>query len=151
MGLLNLASSASAWRGYEYYKEKAVIIMQKKSDTEYSGYVRGSNNSRYEVFIDLDHPRKSHCNCPYANGKRIICKHQIALFFSAFPKEAEKYYKEVIEYEEQAEQELEELYEKVETYIFKMKKTEAQQALYELLFDGPEWQLEKFVSEHWIE
>lgn len=151
MGLLNLASSASAWRGYNYYKKGTVITKLKISDNEYSGCVEGSSRSSYDVFIDLEHPRKSHCNCPYANGKRIICKHQIALLFSAFPDEAEKYYKEVLEYEEQAEREAEELYDKVMDYIFKMKKTEAQQALYEILFDGPEWQFDRFVSEHWIE
>ncbi len=46
---------------------------------------------------------KSHCNCPHANGKRIICKHQVALYFSVFPEEADQYYKEVIEYEEEEE------------------------------------------------
>ena len=56
-----------------------------------------------------------------------------------------------MEYEEEAKKEAEELYEKVAAYIEKMKKSAAQQALYELLFDDPEWQLEKFVSEHWIE
>ena len=101
MGLLNLASSASAWRGYEYYKGGSVLLKKKITDHEYSGTLRGSGNKHYDVFIDIEHPRKSHCNCPHAKGKRIICKHQVALYFSVFPKEAEKYYKEVLEYEEE--------------------------------------------------
>ena len=32
-----------------------------------------------------------------------------------------------------------------------MKKAELQQALLELLYDGPEWQYERFLQEHWIE
>ena len=87
MGLLNLASSASAWRGYEYYKDGSVLLKKKITDHEYSGSLRGSGNKHYDVFIDIEHPRKSHCNCPHANGKRIICKHQVALYFSVFPEE----------------------------------------------------------------
>ena len=84
MGLLDLASGASAWRGYEYYKEGSVLLKKKITDHEYSGTLRGSGNKHYDVFIDIEHPRKSHCNCPHANGKRIICKHQVALYFSVF-------------------------------------------------------------------
>ena len=77
MGLLDLASSASAWRGYEYYKDGSVLLKKKITDHEYSGSLRGSGNKHYDVFIDIEHPRKSHCNCPHANGKRIICKQRI--------------------------------------------------------------------------
>lgn len=97
MGLLNLASVTSAWRGYEYYKAGNVLTKIKLSETKYKGVLQGSDNKRYEVFIDIEHPRKSHCNCPHAKGKRIICKHQVALYFSVFPREAEKYYKEVLD------------------------------------------------------
>ena len=33
-------------------------------------------------------------------------------------------------------------------YVRKMKKSEAQEALLQLLFDGPEWQYERFAAEH---
>ena len=42
MGLLDLASSASAWRGYEYYKDGSVLLKKKVTDHEYSGSLRGS-------------------------------------------------------------------------------------------------------------
>ena len=113
MGLLDLASAASAWRGYEYYKAGNVLTKIKLSETEYKGVLQGSDNKRYEVFIDIEHPRKSHCNCPHAKGKRIICKHQVALYFSVFPREAENYYKEVLEYEEEEERRQEELDKKI--------------------------------------
>ncbi|NMB97839.1 MAG: hypothetical protein GYA02_14710 [Clostridiaceae bacterium] len=38
--------------------------------------------------INIVHPRKSKCNCPHADGRRVICKHMIALYFTVFPKEA---------------------------------------------------------------
>lgn len=110
--------------------------------------MRGSGNKHYEVFIDIEHPRKSHCNCPHANGKRIICKHQVALYFSAFPKEADRYYKEVIEYEEEEERRQEELDKKVIAYIKSLSKEELRQTLYEVLYDGADWVFERFVREH---
>jgi hypothetical protein len=148
MGLLNLASVTSAWRGYEYYKAGNVLTKIKLSETEYKGVLQGSDNKRYEVFIDIEHPRKSHCNCPHAKGKRIICKHQVALYFSVFPREAEKYYKEVLEYEEEEERRQEELDKKVVAYIKSLSKDELRQTLYEVLYDGADWVFERFVREH---
>lgn len=26
--------------------------------------------------IDTEHPKKSKCNCPHAEGKKIVCKHK---------------------------------------------------------------------------
>ena len=148
MGLLNLASVTSAWRGYEYYKAGNVLTKIKLSETEYKGVLQGSDNKRFEVFIDIEHPRKSHCNCPHAKGKRIICKHQVALYFSVFPREAEKYYKEVLEYEEEEERRQEELDKKVVAYIKSLSKDELRQTLYEVLYDGADWVFERFVREH---
>jgi len=112
MGLLDLASGASLWRGYEYYTNNYIFAVEKLSETEYVGKSRGSYKESYDVKIDVAHPRKSSCNCPYANGKRIVCKHQIALYFTAFPDEAKNYYDEVIKYEEEEEKRQEELIEK---------------------------------------
>lgn len=120
----------------------------KLSETEYKGALQGSVNKHYEVFIDIEHPRKPRCNCPHAKGKRIICKHQAALCFSVFPKEAEKYYKEVLEYEEEEERRQEELDKKVVAYIKSLSKDELRQTLYEALYDGADWVLERFVREH---
>jgi hypothetical protein len=50
--------------------------------------------------------------------------------------------------QEEAEQYEEELYDRVQKYVGHMKKNELQQALLELLFDGPEWQFERFVRDH---
>lgn len=122
MSLLTLASGQSVWRGYEYVQSKNVLTFRKISDTEIKGTIRGSGNTHYEVFIDTVHPRKSKCNCPHADGKRIICKHMIALYFTAYPKEAEKYYTEVISYEIEEEKRQEELENKIISYVGRLKK-----------------------------
>lgn len=75
-------------------------------------------------------------------GKRIICKHQIALYFSAFQKAAEQYYKEVIEYEQDEERQQEELDKKVISYIKSLSKEELRQILYEVIYDSSDWVFE---------
>lgn len=148
MGLLDLASGASVWKGYEYYKANKVLSKTKVSDTEYEGTLQGSNDTPYRVLIDIEHPRKSHCDCPHANGKRIICKHQVALYFSIFPKEAEEYYKEVVEYEEEEERRQEELDRKINAYINKLSKAELRATLLDFLYCGPDWFFDRFVREN---
>ena len=150
MGLISMASNASAWRGYEYYLNKNVINYKKMSEDEYEGQVKGSNEENYIVFIDVEHPRKSNCNCPHAFGTRIICKHMIALYFEVFPSEAEQYIEKVEQSEEEKEQRKEESYEKVIQYIDSLSKKELQQVLLEVLDEGPEWMYDKFVR-HRIE
>lgn len=79
MGIISLASGSSCWRGLDYYKEKRVVELNKINENEYSSFVKGTNN--YNVHLDIEHPRKSLCDCPLANGKRIICKHIVATYF----------------------------------------------------------------------
>lgn len=148
MGLLNLASGASMWRGYEYYKEKKVISLQKNHTAEIKGTVAGSSGAQYEVFLDIEHPRKSHCNCPHANGKRIVCKHMVALYFSAFPDAAKAYYQEVLDYEKEMEQQQEEWRQAVIAHVSHMRKAELKEALLEVLFCGPDWQYERFIRDY---
>ncbi len=123
MSLISLASGKSFLRGYEYYKDNRVYCKSNTSASEIEGKVNG-NGHTYTVDIDIKHPRKSKCNCPHANGKRIICKHMVALYFSSFPKEAENYYSEVIAYEEEQEQLQEEIDEKIIRYINSLTKDE---------------------------
>ena len=51
----------------------------------YQGKVKGSGGAIYDVTIDTAHPRKSVCNCPFAEGRRVICKHMVALDLGIFP------------------------------------------------------------------
>ena len=151
MGMIECTSGASLWRGYDYYKENKVKNLIETSPGIFSANVEGNSDKPYIVEIDVAHPRKSKCNCPHADGKRIVCKHMMAVYFAVFPEEAQRIYNEAIEYQEQEDKRAEELYEKVRQHVWKMKKNEAQQALLELLFDGPEWQFDRFVREHNLE
>ena len=151
MGMIECTSGASLWRGYDYYKENKVKNLIETSPGIFSANVEGNSDKPYIVEIDIAHPRKSKCNCPHADGKRIVCKHMMAVYFAVFPEEAQRIYNEAIEYQEQEDKRAEELYEKVRQHVWKMKKNEAQQALLELIFDGPEWQFDRFVREHNLE
>ena len=148
MSIVTAASSQSAYRGYEYYKAKNVQKVDQIGEGEIGGSVSGSGNNTYDVRINLAHPRKSQCTCPHAAGKRIVCKHMVAVYFTAFPAEAQKYIRVLEEYWEEEEQQEQEMAERLITYVRKMKKNEVQEALLQLLFDGPEWQYDRFVEEH---
>ena len=150
MSLISLASGKSLWRGYEYYEGKRVHFHIQNGEFEYTGKVSGNGRS-YDVHIDLKHPRKSTCNCPHADGKRIICKHIVATYFTVLPKEAERFYAEAMAYQEEEEKRQEEMSDKVIEYVGKMKKADLCQSLLELLFDGPEWQYDRFIREHGLD
>lgn len=151
MGILECASIASVSRGYDCFKEKKVICFSESSADIFSAKVAGSSDKPYSVELHIDHPRKSKCNCPHAEGKRIVCKHIVATYFAVFPDEAERYYVEAIAYAEEEEKRADELSDKVCNYVWKMKKNEAQQALLQLLFDGPEWQFDRFIRENGLD
>lgn len=165
MGLLECASNKSIFRGYDYYKGKHVLSLVQISKDQYNAAVTGTSPSPYEVLIDLSHPRKSKCSCPHANGRRIVCKHMLAVYFTAFPDEAQRIYEKQIagkeeepydewdeyEYEDDEYEDEDDEYKNVNRvieHIRKMKKSELQQALVQVLFDGPKWQYNRFVEEH---
>lgn len=138
MGILSLASGASTWRGYEYYKDNKVGKFEKVADQEYAGVVVGTRAEPYKVSINLNHVRQSKCNCPHAEGRRIICKHMVALYFTIFPHEAENYIKEVEEYERAEEQRKEERCREIRKYVYSLSKAELREAL-----------LDYMLEEHW--
>lgn len=98
--------------------------------------------------MDLDHVRRSSCTCPHAAGRRVICKHMLAVFFTAFPEEAKSYYENVQKAEEDRENYLQARKDKLIKYVYGLKKQEAQQLLLEVLESGPEWQWDRFIREH---
>ena len=117
MGLIDLASSNSLWRGIDYYQSKNVKKIKKISDDEYNSIVSGTEE--YNVHIDINHPRKSTCTCPFADGRRVICKHMVATFFTIYPEEAERIIKEEQECEEEEERLFEEHLEEVREILLK--------------------------------
>ena len=148
MGLIDCASGNSIWRGYDYYKEHRVSNLTTISDGIHEATVSGSSKEPYHVLVDIPHPRRSKCNCPHADGKRIICKHIVATYFTVHPEEAERLYREAIEYEAKEEKRQEEIAEKLPTFIHKMKKSDLESALLQVLYDGPEWQYDKFLRKY---
>lgn len=137
MGFLSCASSASAWRGYEYYETKKVISWKKRNESQYEGEVKGSAKTPYRVTIDIEHPRKiSSCNCLFADGKRIVCKHQVALFFTVFPKEAKLYMEEIEAYEREEEQREQEMIDGIVKYVHSLSKEELRTELINALIEA---------------
>ena len=135
MGLIDLASSNSLWRGVDYYQSKNVKKIKKISDNEYNSIVSGTE--KYNVHIDINHPRKSTCTCPFAAGRRVICKHMVATFFTIYPEEAERIIKEEQEYEEIEERMFEEHLEEVKEYVNGLTDDEVRAELIDKLMD--EW------------
>ena len=148
MGMIECTSGASLWRGYDYYKENRVKNLIEASPGIFTADVKGNSDEPYVVEIDIAHPRKSKCNCPHADGKRIICKHMVAVYFTVRPFEAERIYREAIQWQQEEEQRQEEEADRLVKKVYSMKKNEVCQALLELLFDGPEWQYDQFVREY---
>lgn len=148
MGLMNNAGRASLRRGYEYYAGGTVRDFEKIDNTKFRSKVAGSGNAVYDVYIDTEHIRQSHCSCPHANGKRIICKHMIALYFSAFPNEAIQYKKDIDDYERAQEDHYAELETEVIKYVNSLSKNELRQELLQVLFGSSEWVFDRFVREH---
>lgn len=148
MSILSVASGQSVYRGYEYFQEKKVLQMEQAGEGVIKAVVAGNDGSTYESLVDISHPRRSQCSCPHAAGKRIVCKHMVAVYFTAFPAEAKKYITELESFWEEEEQRQQEREERLIWYVRKMKKTELQEALLQVLFDGPEWQYDRFVEEN---
>ena len=144
MGIISLASGSSCWRGLDYFKDKKVIKLRKINGKEYISIVNGTKN--YNVYLNLEHPRKSTCDCPLAKGKRIICKHIVATYFSAFPEEAINFEEEQNRLQEKYEKEQEEEYNKAIKYLNKMSKQELIEELIHVFDYGPEWIYNDFIK-----
>lgn len=144
MGLIEMASGNSVWCGMDYYERKMVCSWKKSGEEAYDGVVSGSEGNKYSVHIDKVHPRKSSCNCPFAEGRRVICKHMIALLFTAEPKTAEDFLRQVEKWE-QEEKERERLhYKELREYVNSLSKKELQERLYDALVE-----LEDIRNRYW--
>ncbi len=135
MGIIESASGASAWRGYSYFEAKKVQQIVKISDDEFKAKVFGTRKEPYEVKINLSYIRQSKCNCPYADGRRIICKHMVALYFTIFPKEAERFIREDEEREREEEIMQEEHIKQMKKYVYNLSKQEVREILLQYLIE----------------
>ena len=144
MGLIEIASGNSVWRGVDYYQKKKVCSWNKSENGIYDGVVSGSGENKYFVHIDKIHPRSSKCNCPFADGRRVICKHMIALLFTAEPEVAEEFLKQAEEWEREEEEREQLHYEELRKYVDSLSKTELQEQLYCALIE-----LEDRKNDYW--
>lgn len=149
MSIISSASSSSSWRGLDYYKKNKINNLKKLNDFEYTSKVIGSET--YNVYLDVSHPRRSTCNCPLANGKRIICKHIVATFFKVFPQEAINFEKEQERLQEEYEDYQAKLYNKTQSYIKSLTKKELIEELSYILDYAPDWVYNDFVRRNDIE
>ena len=102
MGMREICSYSSYWRGLEYFENNRVKLINKINEYEYEAEVEGTEN--YHVHLKINHPRKSTCTCPHAAGKSTICKHKMAVYFSIFPDEAQEAIDEKNRYYEHLEE-----------------------------------------------
>lgn len=142
MGLKELSSYKSLWRGYNYYIQEKVVEIKKISNDEFDIKVSNDENKIYNVHLDINHPRKSTCNCPHADGRRIICKHMVASYFTIFPEEAKEYIEEVERCEKEEEKRFqqsiimrEERIKEIEKHLNKLTKKELKEKLLEYMID----------------
>lgn len=144
MGLVELASGNSVWRGMDYYNSKKVISWEKTEEGIYDGKVSGSKRNIYNVHVDKIHPRRSTCNCPFADGRRVICKHMIAVYFTAEPAAAADFLKQVEEWEREEEERERQHYIDLRNYVNSLSKSELQTQLYDALVE-----LEDIRNSYW--
>ena len=137
MGLIELASAQSVWRGLDYFEEKKVLNWNETDFELYDGIVQGS--SVYQVHLDIEHPKRSTCNCPFALGRRVICKHMIAMYFTIVPQAAEDFLKMVDEWEEEEEEAQKEHIEDIRRYVMRLSKAELQEKYLEALLELEEY------------
>lgn len=90
------------------------------------------------MIIDIEHPKKSTCNCPHAEGGEIVCKHKIALYFTTFPKEADRYMAELEEYEREEYEIEQKRYDEIIKYVKRLSKEELRIDLIDALIEAEE-------------
>ncbi|SEQ09069.1 SWIM zinc finger [Lachnospiraceae bacterium RM5] len=85
MGLVEKAPKKIIWRAIEYYKQNKILNIKEIEPDCYEADVSGSGKKKYNVFIDMKHPKKSTCTCPFATENDVICKHMVAVYFMVKP------------------------------------------------------------------
>ena len=144
MGIISSASGSSCWKGLDYYKSKKIRNIKKISDKEYTSIASGSK--KYNVYLNLEKPIKSTCNCPLANGKRIICKHIVATYFSVIPGSAENFEDEQNRLQEEYNEYQKNEYRNAIKFINRMSKKELVEELIYIINYAPEWIYDDFVN-----
>lgn len=132
---------------FKYFVEDRVQCVKKLDETQFTGAVAGSAKEPYLVTFDLEYPKRSNCDGPFANGHKI-CKHMVALFFAAFPEEALAYKAAIDAAIQEEAQYREELPDRIERYVNGLTKAELRELILQLIDALPEWEFEQFVRDN---
>ena len=135
MKFISLARYSSQMKGLDYYLSGAVKNLKQINEFEYTAIVDGSNNSKYQVYINIKKPRSSKCTCPFAEGNKVICKHMIATYFKVKPELAKQIEDELIAEEEEEEREFNRKYNEIFEYVNSLTEEEAKNILIEYLLE----------------
>lgn len=151
MAFYSTASSNSTWRGVRYFEEGKVKGYKEINPSRFEGEVEGSEGQVYSVSIDLDHPKRSTCTCPFAEGRRVVCKHMIALYFSCIPGSLDAFHKDIKEMEAQYELEEEkwrkETLASIKRQVKNMSAKEAKETLIDILYQDS--LNDRYRSDYW--
>ncbi len=149
MGIISSASGASCWKGLDYYKNNKTKNIKRINDTEYTSIASGT--AEYNVYLNLKNPRKSTCNCPLANGKRIICKHIVATYFTVVPNSAKEFEEEQEKLREEYEEYQNNEYKNAIKFVNKMSKKELVEEFIYIFDYAPEWVYADFIRRNDID
>lgn len=147
MRFINLASYNSQFRGLDCYKEKKVIEYEELNINEFKSKVKGSNGEIYDVYINISKPRNSRCNCAFADGRKVVCKHMIATYFAINPNKVKEFNDDLErlnrEYEEALTKEREYKIKEIVKYVNSLTAKAARQELIEKLINEYDEEIER--------
>lgn len=131
MGVPECANHKSRARGLEYFENKRIKSCEK-TELGYCGVVVGQKE--YEVEINLAHPKKSTCTCAFKQGRNVVCKHMVALFYAAHPLLAS----ELIDQRKREQKRIESLEYRIEEYVNSLSIDELRVLFVRLLLEWRE-------------
>lgn len=135
MGFLDLASGQSFWKGMDYYEQLRVENVIQINPQLFESEVEGSKGKRYHVTMNVKQPKKSTCNCAFAQGRRVICKHMVATYLTQFPREVARVLKEIEEDNEKIDAENQDRRVEIKEYVFSLSKQELRDRLLRYMLD----------------
>ena len=118
----------------DYFEQKRVLLWSKTNQGTFDGKVQG--NSIYHVHLDIDHPRRSTCTCPFADGKRVICKHMVAMYFTIYPDVAREVLEEAENWEKEEAEREQQHYAEIERYVKSLSKAQLQEELLRYILES---------------
>ena len=131
MGIVEKAPKKIVWRAINYYQQNKVREVHAVGENCYTAKVAGSGKADYDVFIDIAHPKKCTCTCPFAKENNVICKHMVAAYFSVNPDAINDFEEDERRYVEDKDYRWQKDKEKMKVFARKLSKEELVDALAE--------------------